>query len=105
MVTNAAFRSHNPAVAALLAALMAALAPGAANAATTNPLEGIHEARQIAGPDFPLTQGRGRVILLLYWGVNSADSKGALSTLAAVQARYAGDKRVATIGRPARRYW
>ncbi|MCY2927402.1 MAG: hypothetical protein NT031_18585 [Planctomycetota bacterium] len=75
---------------------LAFLARSAAGA-TTNPLEGIRDARQIAGPDFQLTQARGRVIVLLYWGINSADSKGALATLAAVQSKYATDKRVVVV--------
>ncbi len=68
-----------------------------ARGATCNPLEGIRATRQISGPDFKLTQARGRVVLLLYWGIHSADSKGVLSTLAAVQDKYAADKRVVVV--------
>lgn len=85
------------------------LLAGSAGAATSNPLEGIRDTRQISGPEFKLTQARGRVILLLYWGINSADSKGVLAALAEVQNKYAADKRVVvvashvqTMGQPVR---
>lgn len=80
-----------------LVAVWAAWTAGAAAGATTNPLEGIREARQIAGPDFKLAQARGKVILLLYWGINNPDPKAALSALTTVRSKYAGDRRLVVI--------
>ncbi|MCY2930183.1 MAG: thioredoxin family protein [Planctomycetota bacterium] len=93
---NVAIVTGRPAGRLLLAGLVAALTAGAA-AGGTNPLEGIREARQIAGPDFKLAQARGKVILLLYWGINGGDARTALSALTAVQTKYAGDRRVVVV--------